>query len=131
MSFHVSKLPPGQAVVSRSVLQAVIDDSLTRIQKEQLYAKVKAADVILGLEEDQPIVNIFYGRTLVQKIACGWKTKEARVVCFRYSQATDELEALCALCNVCKGGCDYDAECRPSTYEVRPGLQRTRPRPKE
>jgi hypothetical protein len=77
---------------------------------DEARAKFMAADVILGHDTSTDNIVLFYGRDCLQNVIDRKRKRKATYLVVRLDGFGDELEQLCAACEVCKGGCDYQSD---------------------
>jgi hypothetical protein len=82
--------------------------SLTALQREEVRAVMKVADVIYGHDEAQggkPV--LFFGREALERIATAGREEFLSVFRVSYDSRTTQLEYLAAAVEVLKGSCCY------------------------
>jgi hypothetical protein len=83
---------------------------LTALQREEVRAEMRAADLILGHNEAQggkPV--LFFGREALERIAANGREELLSVFRVAYDSRTDQLEYLAAAVEVLKGSHCYQA----------------------
>ena len=82
-------------------------DGLSPVYKKRF----KSVDVVFGYDNARPddpaAMTVFYGRGFLQEVAHSKRSEPMQYVVVSYDQRTDELEKLCACCQVHRGECDY------------------------
>jgi hypothetical protein len=86
----------------RSPLRQALQDPASR-------AKIRDADVILGVDVRTGDRSLFYGRSALERGVETGEALSARFMIVPLDFATDELEMLVAACVILKGSCCYDA----------------------
>ena len=84
-------------------------DVIQELLSPEFIAKLKQADVILGVDEDTKHEFILFGRSTCRAVAATGVTKGFLSITVPILQETDELEALCAAVAHAKGYDEYEA----------------------
>ncbi len=82
--------------------------SVHALETEEYRDRLKAAEVIMGVDVDSGHEFLVFGRDCLQRIIDRNETESIAVVRVSLDQDTDELEWLCAAVQVLKGRDEYE-----------------------
>ena len=125
----MSKKPPGKPPSQRAHSNQPDDDDcfpvgpigLRRMSDSAFRKQIQDADIILGMDSKTGKDSLFFGKATLERIIKTGKSKEAVLFRCPVNYATDDVEALIALCLTLKGShCYGSRDGEPD--EIMPGL---------
>src|SRR5262249_29971006 len=106
LAAHPASYGPTHPTVIGMTLQELLNED--HAPDDDPRPVFRFADIVLGNDKQTKEIWLFFGRDALAALTAGQQTKPIFVVLVGIAADTDDLEKLCALCEVIKGRNEYD-----------------------